>query len=95
MCASAPQLSALNPQQVEPHIQSSYISFTPLPLVLAFLFKQDVPLLQPLSTYDPLPPLSVSLQGGGEPPLLPSTVRTYVPLLSALLIRQGVPLCKP
>ena len=33
--------------------------------------------------------------GRGEPPLLPSTVRTYVPLLYALILRQGMPLCQP
>ena len=41
----------------------------------------------------PPPPLSVSLQGQGEPPLLSSTVRAYVTLLSTLLLRQGVTLC--
>ena len=52
--------------------------------------------LQPSSFYaDPTHPLSISLHGQGEPPLLPSTVRAYVPLFYALLLRQGVPLCHP
>ena len=38
------------------------------------------------------PPLSVLFQGQGEPPLLPSTIHTYVPLVYAFLLRQGVPL---
>ena len=33
-----------------------------------------------------------SLQGRGKAPLLPSTLRDYIPLLSALLLHQDVPL---
>ena len=40
----------------------------------------------------PPPPLSISLQGRGEIPILPSTVHAYVPLIYALIILQGVPL---
>ena len=40
-------------------------------------------------------PLSVSLQGRGKPPLLSPTVRSYVPLISSFLLRQGVPLIQP
>ena len=46
---------------------------------------------QPLDARAPPPLLYVSLQGRGEPPILPSTVHTYVPPLSVLLLRQGVP----
>ena len=49
--------------------------------------------LHPLAARNP--PLSVFLQGRGEPYILPSAVRAYVPLLSALLLRQGVPLHHP
>ena len=38
---------------------------------------------------------SILLQGRGKPPLIPSTVRAHVPLLSALLLRNGVPLRQP
>ena len=51
-----------------------------------------MPLLQPLPACDLPHPLSVSLQGRGEPPIIPSTVRAYVPLLSALILQQDVPL---
>ena len=37
-------------------------------------------------------PWSETESGGGKPPLLPSIVRTYVPLLSDLLLRKIVPL---
>ena len=40
-------------------------------------------------------PLSILLQGRGEPPLLCSTVHAYVPLISALILRTVVPLCQP
>ena len=49
-------------------------------------------LLHPLSICDPPPLLSVLLQGRGKAPIPPSTVHTYVPLISALLLWQGVPL---
>ena len=58
-----------------------------------------MPPLNPLYVCDPPPSLSVLLQGRDGPPLLPSTVRDYVPLLSDLLIWKGVtihqPLAKP
>ena len=73
-------------------LQPSAVNSPPLPQILAFPLQRDVPPLQPLTTCAPPPPLSVSLQGRGEAPLLPSTLSTYVPLLSTLLLRQGVPL---
>ena len=85
-------LSALHPQQVEPPLQPSVVNPPPLPHILAFPLQQDVPPLHPLSMCAPPPPISVSLQGRGEAPLLTSTLRAYVTLLSALLLWQGVPL---
>ena len=90
--AHAPLLSALYPQRVEPPLQPSVVNPPPLPQILAFPLQRDMPPLQPLSTCAPPPPISVSLQGRGKAPLLPSTLRAYVPLLSALILRQGVPL---
>ena len=72
-------------------LQPSVINSPPLPQILAFPLQRDVPPLKPLSSCAPPPPLPVYLQGRGEAPLLPSTLRAYVPLLSALLLRQGVP----
>ena len=92
--AHAPLLSALHPQIVEPPLQSSVVNPPPLPQILALPLQRDVPPLQPLSTCAPPPPISVSIQGRGKSPLLPSNLRAYVPLLSALLRRQGVPLCQ-
>ena len=51
--------------------------------------------LQILAVHTPPHPLYVLLQGRGEPPLLPSTMCAYVPLLSALLLWQGMPLRHP
>ena len=73
-------------------LQPSVVNSPPLPQILAFPIQLDVPPLQPLSVCDTPPPLSLSLQSRGEAPLLPSTLRAYVPLLSALLLWQGVPL---
>ena len=57
----------------------------PLPQLSALPLQQGVPPLQNLAVSDPppLPPppnLSISLQGIGVPPLLPSAVRAYAPL---------------
>ena len=92
--AHAPLLSALHPQQVEPPLEPSVVNPPLLPQILAFTLQRDVPPLQPLSTCAPSPPIPVSLQGRGESPLLTSTLRDYIPLLSALLLRQGVTLCQ-
>ena len=86
------KLIALQPSAMrDALLQPSAINSPPLPQILAFPLQRDVPPLQPLSACAPPPPISVSLQGRGEAPLLPSTLRDYVPLLSALLIWQGVP----
>ena len=54
----------------------------PLPQLSALPLQQGIPPLQPLSVCaPPPPPLSVSLQGLGIPPILPSAVRAYAPLL--------------
>ena len=89
----APIFSALLPQRVNPPLQPSALHHPPLPKILAFSLQQDLPLLQPLSTCAPPPPLSISPQGRGEPPCIPSTVCTYVPLIYAFLIWKGVTLC--
>ena len=52
-----------------------------------------MPPFQPIAACVPPPPLSVLLQGQGVPHILPSTLRTYVPLISPLLLRQGIPVC--
>ena len=85
-------LSALLPQQVDSPLQPSDVNTPHLPQLLAFPLQRDVLTLHPLSTCAPPPPLSISLWGQGKPPLLPSTVCTYVPLISALLLWKGVPL---
>ena len=90
--AHVPLLSALHHQRVEPPLQPSVVNPPPLPQILAFPLQRHVPPLQPLSMCAPPPPISVSLQGRGKAPLPPLTLRAYVPLLSALLLRQGVPL---
>ena len=51
-------------------------------------------ILQPLSACAHPPPISISLQERGEPPLLHSTVRAYIPLISDLHLWQGVPFCQ-
>ena len=53
---------------------------TPLPHLSALSRQQGVRPLQPLYVRDP-PPLSVSLQWIGVPPLLPSAVHAYAPLV--------------
>ena len=97
MRAHAPLLSAFPFQQVEPPLQPSDVNPPPPPLtqLLAFPLQQYVPHLWPLSVCAPPLPLSVSIQGLDKTPRLPSTVRAYVPLLSALLLWQGVPLRQP
>ena len=90
--ADAPLLSALIPQKVEPPLQPSAINPSPLIQILALPLQLNVPPLQPLSARAPPPPLSVLLQGRGKPHLLPSTVRAYVPMIYALLLRKDVPL---
>ena len=89
--AHDPLLSDLLPQRVDPPLQPSAVNPPPLPHTLAFPIRRDVPPLQPIYVCAPPDPsLSVSLQGRGKAPLLPSTLRAYVPLLSALLLRKGV-----
>ena len=89
--AHDPIFSALTPQRVETPLQPSDVHPTSLPQLFAFSLQQDVPPLHHLSTCAPPPLISVSTQGRGEPPLLPSTVRAYVPLISDLHLCQGVP----
>ena len=83
--AHNPLLSALLPQLVEPSLQPLAVYNLPLPHLLTFPIQQGLPPLQPLFVCAPPPLLYVSLQGQGEIPLLTSTVRTYVTLLSDLL----------
>ena len=92
--ASIPLLSALLNKQVGPPIQPSAINTPPLPKISAFSIQLYVPPLQPsaVRAAPPPPQLSIFLQGQGKTPLLSSTMCDYVPLVSALLIRQGLPL---
>ena len=90
MRAHAPLLSTLLHQRFETPLQPSAVNPPPLPQILSFPLQQYVSPIQPLSVCAPPPTLSVSLQGRGKAPLLPSTLLAYVPLLSALLIWQGV-----
>ena len=85
-------LSALFPQQFEPTLSPSVVNPPPLPHILAFSPQQDVSTLQPLFVYATPPSLCVSLQGRGEAPVIPSTLRACVPLIPDLLLRKGVPL---
>ena len=87
-----PLLSALLPKQVKTTLHTSAVNPPPHHHLLDFTLQQDVPPLQPLSAFAPPPTISVLLQGKGKPPIIPSTARTYVPLLYALLLRKGVPL---
>ena len=58
--------------------------------------KLDAPPLHPsYVSAAPSHQFSALLQGRGKPPLLYSTVRAYVPLISALVLSQGVPICQP
>ena len=95
MRADAPLLSAFLTQQVKPTLQPSAANPHLLPHLLALPLQQDMPTIKPLSASDPPPTLSIFLQGGGTSPLLTSTMYAYIPLLSALLLRKGVPLCQP
>ena len=79
--AHLPLLSAFLPQQVDPPLKPSAVNSPPLPQILAFPLQLDVPPLQPLSACDSSHMLSVSLQGRGVPPLLPSAVRAYATLI--------------
>ena len=88
----APLLSAFPHKRFKPPLQPSVVNTPPLPQILAFPLQWDMPPLQPLSACDPPPSLPVSLQGQGKSPLLPSTLRAYVPLVSSVLIKKGVPL---
>ena len=91
--AHDPLLSVLLHQRVKPSLHPSAVNPPPFPQILAFPLQRDVLPLQTPAAQAPPPPLSVLLQGRDEPPLLPSTVRAYVPILSSLLIWQGVPIC--
>ena len=88
----APLFSAMLPQRVKPPLQPSAVNISPVPHILTLPLHRYVLTFQPLSARAPHPRLSVSLQGRGEPPLLYSAVRAYVPLIYALILRQGVPL---
>ena len=63
-------------------LHPSAVNLIPLPQISAFTLQQDVPPLQPLSVraLHP-PPLSVSFQGIGVHPLLPSAMHAYDPML--------------
>ena len=82
MRAYDPILSALLTQKFEPPLQPSNVP-DPLPQILPF----------PLQTLalNPLPPLSVLLQGRGRPILIPSVAHVHVPFIYALRLQQGVP----
>ena len=75
-------LSALPPHQFEPPLQPLNVPVT-LPQISAYP-------LQPLTPNIPHP-LSGSLQGRDGRLILPSVVHTHDPLLTALLLRKGVP----
>ena len=76
-----PLISALLLRKVMPLHQPSSEP-APLPRISAFPPQQGVPPLYPLAVRDYLPPpLSVSLQWLGVPPLLPSDVCAYARLL--------------
>ena len=95
MRVDAPLLLALLPQQVDTPLQPSAANPPPLPQFLALPLQLDVPPLHPLSACAPYPLIPVLIQGRGKTPLLLSTIRTYVPLISALLLQKGVPLRQP
>ena len=78
-----------------PPIQPSAVNPPPLTQILALPLQRYVLTLQLLAMRALPNLLFVLLQGRGEPPPLPSTVCAYVPLLSALLLWQGVPLRHP
>ena len=88
----APLLLDYPPQLFETPLQPSDVNTPPLPHILAFTLQRYVTALQPLYACAPTPPLSVFLKWRGEPPLIPSTMRTYITLLSALLLWKSVPL---
>ena len=95
MCKDTTLLSVLFHQRFEPPLQPSAINPPPLPQILSFPLQQGVPPLHPIYECAPPPPLSVSLQGQGQPPLVPSSMRPYVPLLSALILWKCVHICHP
>ena len=86
MHSHTPLFSDLLPQQVEPPLQPSTANPLPLTQISALPLQLDVLPLQPLAVCAHPHPLSVFLQWRGKPPLLPSTLRAYVPLLSTLLL---------
>ena len=92
----APLISALITQGVEPPLQNLAVNPPPLPQFLALPLQQDVPPLQPSALRAAAsPPISILLQGRGEPPLISQTVRTYAPLLYAFLLWKDAPICQP
>ena len=94
--ADAPLLSALLPQQVEPPLQPSAINPPPIPQISALNLQLYAPPLHTSVECAPPPPqISVLLQGKGKPPILSSTVHTYVPLISAFILRKCVHISKP
>ena len=61
----------------------------PLPHISALHLQLGVPHLQPLAVCaPPPPPLSISLQGLGVPPILPSAVRAYATLIWCVFVNQ-------
>ena len=94
--AHIPLLSAFLTHQVKPPLQPSYINPPPLPQLSALPHELDAHPLQPSDVCAAPPPqFSILLQGRVKPPILYSTVRAYVPLISALVLIQGMPLCQP
>ena len=76
-----PLISALLLRQVVPLLQP-LSEPAPIPILSDLPLQQGVPTLQPLAMRAPPPhKLFVSIQGLGVPPLLPSAVRAYAPLL--------------
>ena len=81
VCAYVPLLFALLLRKGVP-LRKPSAKPSPFPQLSAFPLQQSVTTLHPLAVRDPPPPpLSVSLQGLGVHPLLPSAVRDYSPLL--------------
>ena len=81
MCAYDPLISTLLLWQGVPLRQPS-ADPDPLPQISALPLQRGVPPLQTLAVCAPTPPpISVSFQGLVVPPLLPSAVRDYAPLV--------------
>ena len=96
--AHATMISALLPQGVKPPLHPSSINPHPhpLPQILALPLQRDVPPLQRLDVHA-APPLTLSIlfQGQGKHHVVSPTVRCYVTIISALLLRQGNTIHQP